>query len=194
MVAGSLAGGPGFPLLPVRHAFEQPTYWKSRRTIPGAWRCATTTAPTSTAVPGDDAWFLRGRSIGNAGPATEVERNSETLRLAGSFGGLVTFLNRTHDYDLGVSWSRSKGIMTDPGTYTERLFLAFRGYGGPGCGVGVVADSSSPAKMRLNTGDTAGKMPGQGDCRYFNPFSNSLLHSAQYGARFEDEANPTHRP
>ena len=142
----------------------------------------------------DDAWYMRGRSIGNAGPATEVERKSETLRLAGSFGGLVTFLNRTHDYDLGVSWSRSTGTMTDPGTYTERLFLAFRGYGGADCGVGVIADSTSPAKMRLNPEDVAGRAPGQGDCGYFNPFSNALPHSAQYGARFADEANPTHRP
>ena len=143
---------------------------------------------------GDAAWYFRGRSIGNAGPADEVERKSETLRLAGSFGGLVTFLNRTHDYDLGVSWSRSTGVMTDPGTYTERLFLAFRGYGGPDCGVGVIADAASPAKMRLNPHDMAGRAPGQGDCEYFNPFSNALLHSAQYGARFEDESNPTYRP
>ena len=142
----------------------------------------------------DDAWYFRGRTIGNAGPATEVERRSETLRLAGSVGGLVGFLNRTHDFDLGVSWSRSTGVMTDPGTYTERLFLAFRGYGGPDCGVGVIADPALPAKMRLNANDLAGRAPGQGDCRYFNPFSNALEHSAQYGARFEDEANPSYRP
>ncbi|MCY4426999.1 MAG: TonB-dependent receptor [Halieaceae bacterium] len=142
----------------------------------------------------DAAWYFRGRTIGNSGPATEVERKSETLRLAGSLSGLVTFLNRTHDYDLGVSWSQSTGTMTDSGTYTERLFLAFRGYGGPDCGVGVIADAASPAKMRLNPDDLTGRAPGQGDCRYFNPFSNALQHSAQYGAQFENEANPFYRP
>ena len=141
----------------------------------------------------DDVWYFRGRTIGNAGPPTEVERESETFRLAGSLGGLVTFLDRTHDYDLGVSWSRSRGIMTDPGSYTERLFLAFRGYGGPDCGVGVIADAASPAKMRLDPDDLAGRAPGAGDCEYFNPFSNALRRSAQYGARFVGEDNPNYR-
>ena len=141
----------------------------------------------------DGPWYFRGRSIGNAGPATEVERRSEALRLAGSLGGLVSFLNRSHGYDVALSWSQNTGNMTDPGTYTERLFLAFRGYGGPDCGVGVVADSASPAKMRLHPDDLAGREPGRGDCRYFNPFSNAWPRSAQYGARFEGEANPAYR-
>ena len=84
--------------------------------------------------------------------------------------------------------------MTDHGAYTERLFLAFRGFGGTDCGVGVLADASSPAKMRLNPDDLAGRAPGQGDCRYFNPFSNALGHSAQHGARYVGEANPSYDP
>ncbi len=143
---------------------------------------------------GAEPWYFRGRSIGNAGPAFEVPRESEVFRVAGSVGGLATFLDRTHDYDLGVSWSRTTGSMTDHGTYTERLFLAFRGFGGPDCGVGVLADASSPAKMRLNPADLAGRAPGQGSCRYFNPFSNALRHAGQYGARYAGEANPSHDP
>ncbi len=80
------------------------------------------------------------------------------------------------------------------GTYTERLFLAFRGFGGPDCGVGVLADATSPAKMRLNPDDLPGRAPGQGNCRFFNPFSNTLSHSAQYGAPYGAEPNPSHTP
>ena len=111
---------------------------------------------------GAEPWYFRGRSIGNAGPAFEVPRESEVFRLAGSVGGLATFLDRTHDYDLGVSWSRTTGSMTDHGTYTERLFLAFRGFGGPDCGVGVLADASSPAKMRLNPSTSPAARRGRG--------------------------------
>ena len=143
---------------------------------------------------GAEPWYLRGRAIGNAGPAYEVARESEAFRLAGSVSGLATVLDRTLDYDLGLSWSRSTGNMTDHGTYTERLFLAFRGFGGPDCGVGVIADASLSAKMRLDANDLAGRAPGQGPCRYFNPFSNALRHSAQYGARYAAEANPSHDP
>lgn len=143
---------------------------------------------------GSEPWYLRGRTIGNAGPSHEVTRESEVFRLSGSVGGLATFLDRTHDYDLGISWSRTTGVMTDHGTYTERLFLAFRGFGGPDCGVGVIADASLAAKMRLDPEDAATRAPGQGNCRYFNPFSNALRHSAQYGARYVGETNPSHDP
>ena len=71
------------------------------------------------------------------------------------------------------------------------MFLAFRGFGGPDCGVGVIADRENDAKMRL--GALNGATPGVGNCMYYNPFSNAIEYSQQPGARFETERNPSYR-
>ena len=53
---------------------------------------------------GGEPWYFRGRSIGNAGPAFEVPRESDVFRLAGSVSGVATFLDRAHDYDVGIAY------------------------------------------------------------------------------------------
>ena len=137
----------------------------------------------------EEDWYFFGRLVGHSGPGRTLERNSRTQRLSGSWDGGVDVLEG-HDnrLNLALSYSRSSGNVNQPAEYAHRKFLAFRGYGGPDCGVDVVADPSSPSGMAL--GPTGGKAPGQGGCQFYNPFSNSLQYSQQPGARFVNEANP----
>ena len=137
----------------------------------------------------ENDWYFFGRLVGHSGPGRTLERNSRTQRVSASLDAGVDFLEG-HDNRLNValSYSRSAGNVNQPAEYAYRKFLAFRGYGGPDCGVDVVADPSSPSGMAL--GATGGTGPGQGSCRFYNPFSNALQYSQQPGARFVGEANP----
>ena len=132
-----------------------------------------------------DPWFFRGRPVGNSGPERTLRRESRTQRIAGSVDGDLTGNTR---YDVGLSYSRSAGNVNIPGIYTERLFLAYRGFGGPNCGVGVTPDASSASGMSL--GDLGGGSAGQGNCLYYNPFSNAIRNAQQPGALYQNTANP----
>ena len=146
----------------------------------------------AAACSGDADWYFRGRPVGNTGPGRTLHRQSRTGRLAASVNGdFEGFGGRSAHFDLGLSYSRTSGNTNLPGTYTERLFLAFRGYGGPDCGVGVMVDSTVAAGMRLEDTD---KVAGQGDCQYYNPFSNAIERSQQPGSQFENQANPDYVP
>ena len=146
----------------------------------------------AAACSGDTDWYFRGRPVGNTGPGRTLHRQSRTGRLAASVNGdFEGFGGRTAHFDLGLSYSRTSGNTNLPGTYTERLFLAFRGYGGPDCGVGVVVDPTAAAGMRLEDTD---KVAGEGDCQYYNPFSNAIERSQQPGSEFESQANPDYVP
>ena len=140
----------------------------------------------------DDPWYFRGRTVGNSGPQRNLSRTARTQRLAGSIDGNI---NENLRYNVGLGWSGTRGNYNLPGVYTERIFLSYRGFGGPNCGVGVVADQSVAAGMRLDPATLGGKAPGQGDCMYYNPFSNAYQHPQQPGAPyFSGAGNPNHRP
>ena len=141
---------------------------------------------------GDENWYFNGRPFGNSGPERLLARKSRTLRVAASLDGAFTaFGDRETNFDLGLSYSRTSGNYNLPGVYVERLFLGFRGFGGPNCGVGVVADPTSLAGMRL--GGLSGQVAGQGACQYYNPFGNAIEFSHQPGSNFENRANPDYR-
>ena len=141
---------------------------------------------------GGDNWYLNGRPFGNSGPGRILGRDSRTWRVAASANGdFASFGGRETHFDLGLSYSRTEGNYNLPGVYIERLFLGFRGFGGPDCGVGVDADLSSLAGMRL--GPLNGQVAGQGDCQYYNPFGNAIEFADQYGADFATQANPDYR-
>ncbi len=137
---------------------------------------------------GTEDWYFLGRLVGNAGPGREVPRETSTLRLAAQAQGETGALH----YDLGVAWSRADGLMNRPAEYAYRRFLAFRGFGGAGCGVGVVADATAVSGLALGPVPN-GVAPGQGNCRYYNPFSNAIEHSAQPGSAFAGVRNPDFR-
>ena len=137
---------------------------------------------------GGENWYFNGRPFGNSGPGRILGRDSRTWRVAASANG--DFSQNTH-FDLGLSYSRTEGNYNLPGVYIERLFLGFRGFGGPDCGVGVEADNASLAGMRL--GPLNGQEAGQGDCQYYNPFGNAIEFADQYDAEFASQANPDYR-
>ena len=137
---------------------------------------------------GGENWYFNGRPFGNSGPGRILGRDSRTWRVAASANG---DLGQNTHFDLGLSYSRTEGNYNLPGVYIERLFLGFRGFGGPDCGVGVEADAASLAGMRL--GPLNGQVAGQGDCQYYNPFSNAIEFADQYGAEFATQANPDYR-
>ena len=137
----------------------------------------------------DNDWYFFGRMVGNSGPPRTLRRDSRTQRFAGSIEReFEAFGGRKTAFELAASYSQSSGNANLPGEYLYRKFLAFRGFGGPDCGVGVVADPSSPAGMAL--GDPGGKVAGQGGCMYYNPFSSAHEHSVQPGATYRDQPNP----
>lgn len=122
-------------------------------------------------------WYFFGRLVGNEGPGRSLSRQSRTSRVAASITRDLQIAGRHAQFDFGVSYSSSSGNMNQPAEYAYRKFLAFRGYGGPNCGVGVVADPTAPQGMRL--GPLNGKVAGQGNCVYYNPFSNAIRTSTQ---------------
>ena len=141
---------------------------------------------------GGENWYFNGRAFGNSGPGRTLDRDSRTWRVAASANGdFVSFGDRETHFDLGLSYSRTEGNYNLPGLYIERIFLGFRGFGGPDCGVGVEADPTSLAGMRL--GALNGQVAGQGDCQYYNPFSNAIEFADQHGANFATQANPSYR-
>ena len=137
-------------------------------------------------------WYFNGRPFGNSGPGRTLGRDSSTMRVAASANGdFVSFGDRETRFDVGLSYSRTEGNYNLPGVYIERLFLGFRGFGGPDCGVGVEADPNSLAGMRL--GPLNGQVAGQGDCQYYNPFSNAIELTDQHGSGYATRANPRYR-
>ena len=139
----------------------------------------------------EDDWYFFGRLVGNSGPARFLSRTSGTQRISASVDhAFEAFGGRDARLDVAVSYARASNNVNLPAEYAYRKFLAFRGFGGPDCGVGVEVDRASPAGMRL--GSLNGAAPGQGACMYYNPFSNAHQHAAQPNAAFENTANPDH--
>ncbi len=139
----------------------------------------------------EDDWYFFGRLVGNAGPGRGLRRATDTTRFAASVERDLEVGGKAASLDIGLSYSKASGNMNQPAEYAYRKFLAFRGYGGPDCGVGVVADETSPSGLRL--GDPGGAQPGTGACVFYNPFGNSIEYSAQPGARWENSPNPAYR-
>ena len=135
-----------------------------------------------------DDWYFYGRLVGNSGPGRGLRRATDTTRIAANIEHDLSIGGKAANLDVGVNYSRATGNMNQPAEYAYRKFLAFRGYGGPNCGVGVVGDETSPSGMRL--GDTGSAQPGAGDCMYYNPLGNGIEFSAQPGASWENSPNP----
>ena len=136
----------------------------------------------------ENDWYFYGRLVGNSGPGRTLDRRSSTQRLAASLEREIELGGNEAAIELAASYSRASANANIPAEYAYRKFLAFRGFGGPDCGVGVVADQDSPSGMAL--GPLVSAVAGQGNCMYYNPFSNALEHSVQPGATYLDQANP----
>jgi len=136
-----------------------------------------------------EGFGFRGRTVGHSGPARFLKRESETWRLSASVNDEISlFGDNLYEYDLGFSYSHSEGTVGQPAEYITRRFLAYRGFGGPNCGVEALPDRTKKAGLRLP--DDPGKEPGVGDCMYYNPYSHALQYSEQPGAEFVTRPNP----
>ena len=136
----------------------------------------------------EDDWYFYGRLVGNSGPGRTLGRSSRTQRIAAS---LDRHFEATEGHlDISVSYSRATGNVNQPAEYAYRKHLAFRGFGGPNCGVDVVVDPASPSGMSL--GPTGGAVAGQGDCMFYNPFSNAIQRAEQPGTRYTGADNPSY--
>ena len=136
----------------------------------------------------DDNWYWRGRPFGNGDRARLDRRSSAGWRVAGNISGEFDGPgDHSPHYDLGLSHSAAKSHVGIPAVLTERLFLAFRGYGGADCGVGVVADTALGPGMRVAATD---KAPGTEGCGYYNPFGSASQYSSLPGAPYYDAPNP----
>ena len=136
----------------------------------------------------ENDWYFYGRLVGNSGPGRTLDRRSSTQRLAASLERDIELGGNEAAIELAASYSRATANANLPAEYAYRKFLAFRGFGGPDCGVGVVVDQDSPSGMAM--GPLGGAVAGQGNCMYYNPFSNALERSVQPGATYLDQANP----
>ena len=136
-----------------------------------------------------DDWYFYGRMVGNSGPGRELRRSSRTQRIAASLDRhFESFGGGEGHLDISAGYSRATGNVNQPAEYAYRKYLAYRGFGGPDCGVGVVVDPTSAAGMSL--GSTGGAVAGQGDCMFYNPFSNAIQRAEQPGTSYTNANNP----
>ena len=141
----------------------------------------------------EDDWYYYGRLVGNSGPGRTLDRSSRTQRISATLERDIESLGgREATIEVSLGYSRSSANANLPAEYAYRKFLAFRGFGGANCGVSVVTDPSSPSEMGL--GALNGALAGQGNCMYYNPFSNAHQHSAQPGALYLEQPNPDYAP
>ncbi len=137
-------------------------------------------------------WYYYGRIVANGQLSRVLQRKNETHRASASLHRDIELFGEDGHLDLGATLARSRGDSNLPAEYAYRKFLAFRGFGGPDCGVGVVADPGAIGGMTVS--NPTGALPGQGACMYYNPFSNAWRTSIQPGAAYHNGTNPWFDP
>ena len=119
--------------------------------------------------------ITRARGVVGKGAEGEPEdglRNTETLRFAASLDGTIG--DSGIGYNVSAGWSKRDRELTGNDMFIERMGFALRGLGGPNC--------DRAAAFAAGTF-------GQGDCEYYNPFSNALQQSVVNGV-----VNPQYNP
>ena len=133
-----------------------------------------------------------GRSSGSAGlPDTPTgaeltSRDYEIFRLnadyqwsSGDQSHLVAFTTGTNTHNR-KGWDG----------YIDRTYLAFNGFGGPNCAAEVIVGEDGGFAI-----DAKEAVAGAGDCLWFNPFSNAIEFSKQFGAQYgPGNPNPNYDP
>ncbi len=107
------------------------------------------------------------RALGVGGKFGEPEvgtRETETTRLAVALEGVISAIEV--DYKLSASYSKRVRELEGDDMFIENMAFAMRGLGGANCN-----------RAAANAAGTH----GQGDCLYYNPFSNAIERSAVTG-------------
>jgi iron complex outermembrane recepter protein len=115
------------------------------------------------------------RALGVSGKFGEPEtgtRETETTRLALALEGVIPAIEV--DYKLSASYSKRVRELEGDDMFIENMAFAMRGLGGANCN-----------RAAANAAGTH----GQGNCLYYNPFSNAIERSAVTGF-----TNPDFRP
>jgi len=117
---------------------------------------------TGLAIPINRARAITGIQPG--GDAEASPRETKTYRLAAGLDG--TLFNEELNYNVSVSWSKRERDIGGHDMFIQNMGFAMRGLGGPSC------DRDDAY---------ANGTEGQGNCEYFNPFSNGIDQSVVTG-------------
>jgi iron complex outermembrane receptor protein len=104
---------------------------------------------------------------GNPLHGFDADRQSNEITSYRVVGGLIGELANGWEWRASLNYMRAEQIATTPDRYVNRIQLALRGLGGPGCNPSTGA-------------------PGVGSCQYFNPFANSIQKSSINGANYAE--------
>ncbi len=121
----------------------------------------------------DPAWqevaWIRGRMFGQEGPLRSHIRESDTERFAFDLEGVT---GETL-WAFRASWSSADRRFEDGDALHYRARRAMAGLGGPACEEQVPNEYDAGGNLSFSL-DTLRRHAGQGDCRYWIPFSNSI--------------------
>ena len=121
----------------------------------------------------DPAWqdvaWIRGRMFGQEGPLRSHIRESETERFAFDLEGVT---GETL-WAFRASWSAAERRFEDGDALHYRARRALSGLGGFACEDQVPNEYDGGGNLSFSL-DTLRRHAGQGDCRYWIPFSNSI--------------------
>ena len=136
--------------------------------------------PTTTQSDADDNKTLpifigRILGFGAAGPAVGYRKRSQYWLSAD-----YEFHFKGIDAKLSASYGQQNSTIVGADMLTQRLTWALNGLGGPGC---------SPGQDPTTNPDA---VAGQGNCQYYNPFSNSLLRATRGTAAYTTADNPNY--
>jgi iron complex outermembrane receptor protein len=111
-------------------------------------------------------FFLGGNPLFDGTGGSQDSRQYEAFRLSGGLKG--TFGNGV-GFDFALTYMEDESRRTSSDVLVNRLQLALRGLGGPGC------DSDAATAGIQGTA-------GVGGCQYFNPFSTAISANSATGA------------
>ena len=137
--------------------------------------------------PGTVAALFIGRSFGwggfpLTGGAQEGFREHKTYRVGGAVDG--QFSNGVN-YDVGLSYSKAEADRNTNDTYILGFTAALNGYGV--CTDPITGNDPATGTQPFGAGYAGSLVAGQGDCQYYNPFSNAIQQNGVTG-----EANPAY--
>jgi iron complex outermembrane receptor protein len=137
---------------------------------------------TSLAVGTWRPFKVGGNPLFDNGPSRGV-REYDQFRISAGFDGDLTNVGLTGiNYDVSVTYGQQTGYRSGYDSLTNRLALALRGFGGPGCDrqpqvPGVQVGPGNTTVTATNQAEFAGK----NGCQFFNPFSNAVQQNVITG-------------
>ena len=143
------------------------------------------------AFEGKDIYFF-GRSAGSAGLPDTPTGAELTSRDYGAFRLNADYQWSSGDTSHLVAFTTGSNTHNRKGWdgYIDRTYLAFNGFGGPNCAAEVIVGENGGFAI-----DAKEAVAGEGDCLWYNPFSNAIEFSKQFDAQYgPGNPNPNYDP